>query len=517
METRQHSRQIQFAAFVVIGFTLYRIFHAGTFLLVPDETNYWQWGRHLDWGYHDQAPMIGWLIRLFCELMGHTERAVRMPSLLGTAVASIYMVLTARRWFGDAAALGTAILTQTVLLFNVGGLLATADGIQAAGWAGATYHIARGYEENGWDQWLAGGFWFGFGMLSKFTMVLFALFAFFYGITSATHRNRLAGPKPWVAMLFGSLLFFPVLYWNHIHDWNSVRHVAHLGGANESAPFTLKYFFEYIGSEAALLTPVVWILVIMGWYAAFRKDAPGKPWIRTYLFATSCPMILFFAVLSLHTRIYGNWPAAGYLGASVLAAAFFAPGAAPGIPFYQKGRKLWPWAVATTTLLSALVMIQAAWPILPIPVEWDRSARETAGWDRVGEKALALKNAMPEPSDTFLFGIRYQFASELAFYVPGQPDTVSINKWKRPNVYDYWWEDHDLLGQDAIGLSRSANMQARLSEVFARVEPPVPFPVMRKNEHVRDLYFYRCHDFKGGLRWQPRNQGDVRATQSVSQ
>ncbi|MCW7754656.1 glycosyltransferase family 39 protein [Desulfobotulus sp. H1] len=505
-------RPFTLALWILALFTLMRFFHAGTFLLVPDETNYWQWGRHLDWGYHDQAPMIGWLIRFFCEIMGHTERAVRMPSILGMALAGLYMVLVARRWFGDRAALATAILTQSVLLFQVGGILATSDGIQAAAWAGATYHVARAYEENSWSQWLWGGFWFGFGLLAKFTMVLFGLFALGYGLFSKAHRYRLAGIRPWTAVIMGSAMFLPVIYWNASHNWNSLRHVAHLGGAGSGSAFTLKYFFEYIGSELGLITPVIFILVVAAWVAAFRKDAPGEPWIRQYLVATSLPMVLFFALLSLHTRIYGNWPAAGYLGASVLAAAFFGPSAAvPAAKFYRRCRKLWPWAIGSGLLLTGLLLVHVLYPILPMPPHKDRAAIESRSWDQLGKTVAAMANDMPDPQSTFFFGMRYQIASELAFYIPGQPRTVSINRWNRPNVYDYWWKDEDLLTNDAIGVSRNPDMQQRLLQVFERVEAPVPFTVTRRGEKVRDLYIYRCYGFQGGLRWQPARPDDIRA------
>lgn len=505
-------RPFTLALLILAAFTLLRFFHAGAFMLVPDETNYWQWGRHLDWGYHDQAPMIGWLIRFFCEIMGHTEQAVRMPSILGMGIAGLYMTLTARRWYGEDAALATALLTQSVLLFQVGGILSTADGIQAAGWAGATYHVARAYEENSWSQWLTGGFWFGFGLLSKFTMVLFGLFAFGYGLFSREHRKRLAGIRPWAAVLLGSLMFLPVILWNASNNWNSLRHVAHLGGADEKTPFTLKYFFEYLGSEMGLITPIIFILVLFAWVGAFRKDAPGEKWIRHYLMATSLPMILFFALLSLKARIYGNWPAAGYLAAAVLAAAFFGPKTpAPQTPFYRRGRKLWPWAIGSGLVLTALLLIHVLSPILPIPPDKDRAAYETRDWDLLGEQVLEMAQTMPQASETFFFGIRYQIASELAFYIPGQPKTVSINRWTRPNVYDYWWEDEELLGKNAIGVIRVPDFRERLLEVFGRVDEPEVFTVTRNGRRVRDLFIYRCYDFQGGLRWQPTRPDDIRA------
>jgi undecaprenyl-diphosphatase len=181
---------------------------------------------------------------------------------------------------------------------------------------------------------------------------------------------------------------------------------------------------------------------------------------------------------------------------------------------------VWPWAIGTSYLLTGLVLLQTAWPVLPLPVKLDRSATEVTGWDAVGLKAGEVRKAMPDPSRTFLFGLRYQIASELAFYIPGQPETVSINRWDRPNVYDYWWEDADLLGWDAVGVSRSPDLAERLKEVFVRVEGPEEIPVYRSSswpsqeadgEPVRLLYLYRGYDFKGGLRWHPRDTHDVRA------
>jgi undecaprenyl-diphosphatase len=127
---------------------------------------------------------------------------------------------------------------------------------------------------------------------------------------------------------------------------------------------------------------------------------------------------------------------------------------------------------------------------------------------------------MPRPEQTFLFGIRYQIASELAFYTPGQPETVSINRWSRPNVYDYWWEDKDLLGFDAVGATAKPQNRQRLLEAFERVDEPVELKVYKTRglfldalfrEPIRTFYLYRAYGFKGGLRWQPKDAKDVRA------
>jgi undecaprenyl-diphosphatase len=128
---------------------------------------------------------------------------------------------------------------------------------------------------------------------------------------------------------------------------------------------------------------------------------------------------------------------------------------------------------------------------------------------------------MPNPEKTFLFGLRYQVASELAFYTPGQPQTVSINKWGRPNVYDYWWKDEDLIGWDAVGVTYDPESHTkRLNQTFDHVDPPIKLkiyrdPVFTKTGSIRKpvtiFYLYRAYGFKGGLRWVPPVTSDIRA------
>ncbi len=501
------------------GWTLFRLAYSAGFLLAPDETNYWQWGRHLAWGYHDQAPLLGWAIGLCTRVFGNHETAVRLPSILSMAVASGYMCAMAWRWFSPRAAWAVALLTQGVLEFNVGGLLATCDGLQAAAWAGACYHSARAFEDDRWGQWLSAGLWFGTGMLAKYTMVVFAPSVFAYGLFSALHRKRLAGVKPYAALAMGSLLFLPVVWWNYQNGFKSFRHVAYIGGANSGFSLHLKYLGDLLGSQAALLSPLVFILILAAWVAVLRgRYRPGH-WIVPFCAFTSFPMLGLFLALSLHTRIYGNWPGAAYLTATVLAAAFFAPKTSgPGSELPRARPRLWKWTLGTSYGFTILVLVQTVFPVLPLPVAWDRTATELAGWDRLGRTASEMAASMPRPEKTFLFGLRYQVASELAFYAPGNPETVSINRWNRPNVYDYWFTDEELLDMDAVGATDRdpEQVQKRLAEVFERVEPPVALPILDRRplwgpeRQVGAFWLFRCHGFKGGIHWKPPKGFDVR-------
>lgn len=506
------------AWFLIAGLTICRIFYAQSFPLTPDETNYWQWSRYLAWGYHDQTPMIAWAIRVFTNILGHTELAVRLPSIVSMTIASVYTVLMARHWFSAKVAWHTALLTQSVFIFNVGAVLATADGLQGAAWAASCYHVARGFEDHQWRHWMTGGIWFGFGMLSKYTMVLFLPFVFIFGLLRC--RHRLMALRPYIGCMLGIVMFIPVIAWNAANNWNSVRHVAYLGGANEPFRLHWNYFAEFIGSQAGLVTPLVFGVICAGWVWVLRHWKREEKWIYAYLCLTSLPMTAGFALLSLHTRVYGNWPCAGYLTGCVLAAALWSRYRGKDKSSKRTGTpRIWQWTVGSAFFLTAVVFLHVVFPILPIPAKMDRTAYEIRGWDGLGTRVAKVRDAMPFPKNVFLFGLRYQIASELAFYVPGNPLTVSINRWNRPNVYDYWWRDEDLLGKDGIGVLRDDGSRERLHEVFKEVDSPEPFHVYRikrgegdpqSSTPVKTLYIYRCYGFKGGLRWISPHQDDIR-------
>ena len=505
---------------LIAGCTILRVVYANSFHLTPDETNYWQWSRYLAWGYHDQAPMIAWTIRLFTNLLGHTELAVRLPSIISMAIASIYVVLIAEHWFSSKIAWHTALFTQSVFIFNVGALLATADGLQGAAWAASSYYVGRGFEQDQWRHWIAGGLCFGLGLLSKYTMVLFLPFVFTFGLLRC--RHRLWAYRPYIGCAMGLAMFIPVILWNAANNWNSVRHVAYLGGANDRFEIHLNYFAEYVGSQVGLMTPLAFGVVCAGWVWGIRHFKHEKRWIYSYLLFLSLPMIAGFALLSLHTRVYGNWPCAGYLTACVLAAALFSQYRDMGkTPKREGTRRIWSWAVGTSYVLTLVVLTHVLLPILPIPAKLDRTAYEIRGWDNLAATVAEVQKDMPDPQETFIFGLRYQIASELAFYMPNNPLTVSINRWNRPNVYDYWWQDKDLLEKDAIGVMRYGDHQEKLQQIFKKVGIPVPFHVYSDKDGnksgdpdllVKTLYLYRCYGFQGGLRWQSPRQDDIRVS-----
>jgi undecaprenyl-diphosphatase len=494
---------------LLLGLSLARVLYAGCLPLSADEAYYWQWSRYLAPGYHDHPPMVAWMINLSTGLLGDTETAVRLPAATALFGAGVYLLLLARRWYGETVALATVLLTQAVLLFNVGALITTPDSFQALAWSGACYHVARGYEEDRSRHWCLGGLWFGLGMLSKLSMAIFAPLVFAYGLLSPRHRKRLRGWRPYLGLCLGLMSMLPLLFWNLENDWRALRHVAHQGGVASAAWFVPRYFGDYLLSQLALLSPIVFLLflAVLGHGRRLWREA-HEAWMDRYLWMTAVPVFLLFALLSTHTRVEGNWPAFGYSGACVLMAAG-----------YHK-RRIWPWALGTAAIMSLMVLIQAVQPLVPLPPKTDRIAREFGDWRPVGVAVNRIKATLPEGREPFIFALDYQTASKLAFYTPGRPLTVALNRGKRPNTYDYWWTDAELMGRDAVGVTKYPDSaETRLALFFDAVDPPVAVTLKDhrrgwdgRREPVGTLYLYRARGFKGGHRWEPSHAEDIRTS-----
>ncbi|WP_028582464.1 glycosyltransferase family 39 protein [Desulfogranum japonicum] len=496
---------------IIIGFTLLRALLSTQFLLAPDETNYWQWSRYLDLGYHDHPPMIAWTIWLSTKLFGHTAFGVRLPTLIGGAIFSIYTTRLTGQLAGWRLAPAAALLTQVVLLYNGSALIATPDGLLLPCWAAACYHAAMALTLRNKSHWIATGIWFGLGMLSKYTMLLFLPSLFFYMICTPRFRKELATAWPWAGLFLGLVLFSPVLIWNWQHEWATFRHVLYQGGLDDGPFFTLRFVGDFFASQAALLSPFLFLFILILWFYPPMSKNLGKE-ARAYLCWMSLPGFLIFLLLAFHVRIYGNWPAPVFTTAIILFLAVFAPP-------HKKPQSKWPWRLSLYggICITLPILLQVTYPLLPIPLNLDRTARETTGWDQLGAIVYKERETMKRPESTFIFGLRYQYASELAFYTPGNPQTVSINRWSRPNVYDFWWNDSMLQGQDAIGVFSYRPMEQQLAGLFQRIDPVKEINLTRNSpwfglQNTQKLYLFKGYGFKGGIRWIPENKNDIRAT-----
>ncbi len=504
---------------LLLVFTLARLLLSLRFPLAPDETYYWVWSRHLDWGYYDQGPMIAWWIRAGCLLFGETPLGVRIGIVLAAGLTQGFLCLLARDLLGDRAALWTLLFSGLTPLAFVGGVIATYDPLLALFWAAAAFFCARALFFGSTSAWIGAGIAFGAGLLSKHPMILFAPCLLLFLIGSPSRRIWLRRPAPYLAGLLGLALFAPNLWWQSRHDWLTFGHLLNLTGKGTDHGF-LRRLGDFLGSQAGLLTPLLFLGLIAAMIWAGRcslrgrersECAPDRTEVLRYLLCMSAPVLAFFTLMTLKSKVQANWAAFGWLTACVVYAAYLCP-AASTEAFSQNGairRREWfaRASVGIAALLSLLLVLPEARPALGIHLSprLDQ-ANKLYGGAELGAAADRERAAMERETGEYVAvgAATYDNASRLSFYMRGQPQAINFFLGTRPNSYLLWNDRAGLRpGGHALVVDDyppdNPNLPA-FHVVFERVVPAAePVIVYRRpvyREAIHTYYLYRCYGYR---------------------
>ena len=88
--------------------------------LAPDESYYYLWSQHPDVCYFSKGPGVAAAIRIGTDLLGASERGVRLLSPLLSLATSLLMFLLARRLFSEQVAVWTALAMNFLPILQVG-------------------------------------------------------------------------------------------------------------------------------------------------------------------------------------------------------------------------------------------------------------------------------------------------------------------------------------------------------------------------------------------------------------
>jgi 4-amino-4-deoxy-L-arabinose transferase-like glycosyltransferase len=428
-------------ALLVLGLAaIVRLALAALIPLFPDEAYYWTWSRVLAPGYFDHPPGIALLIRGGTSLLrvfGARASAlgVRLGPVVAGWIAGVATIAIARRIGGNAAALRAAIIITVLPLAAAGLILATPDSPLLAATAVGLYCVVRAVQSEPGSRaslrwWVAAGLVLGLAFSSKYTSIFLPVGVLASFALRPALRVRLREPGPYIACVIATIVFLPVLVWNARHGWISfLFQLQHgLSAPRGSALVAAwKHEGDFFGGQIGLASPILFIMLAIAVARSLGRRAGASEFALAVVAAVS---FVFFVYSALRQRVEPNWPAPAYIPAIALAAASTWSGA---------GEKWLRAGVILAAAMSLTIYAQAVAPILPLRPDKDPIAR-AFGWEDVALTAdSAARVASTETrTTTWLGGDRYQEASTLAFYAPGQPTTFSTNLSGRPNQFDLW-------------------------------------------------------------------------------
>jgi 4-amino-4-deoxy-L-arabinose transferase-like glycosyltransferase len=187
---------------------------------------------------------------------------------------------------------------------------------------------------------------------------------------------------------------------------------------------SLRFIFEFLGSQIGLLTPFVFVLALAGLSLAFKRSEDENSEAIMFLVSLVAPLLIYFLFHSLHARVHGNWTAPAYPVLAILGAEAatsrhrFAAGVQRVVVL---SRNL---AVPVGLALTAFVYLQAVAAPIPLDPATDPTAL-MEGWAHL----TAQVNAIAEDMDAkYILTTHYRLASELATYSRTSVPIVQFNE-----------------------------------------------------------------------------------------
>lgn len=423
-------------AAAIIGVILYAGIGLG-----PDEAQYWTWSRDLAWGYYSKPPGISWQIWLGTKLFGNTELGVRFLAIIFSSLLSFsvfFLALACK--LKPQTAFSAGLVMALTPLGVLSSFLATTDGGFVLFWTVACILVASALSRDSIPNYYLVGVAIFCGALFKWPIYLFWVlivgFMPFYRCLISWH---------FFGGIFISLLgLLPSVIWNSTHEWVTFRHVfSTITGRLVDIPVKPKTdaiptflhgnFFDFIGAQILLLSPIIFALLVLSFVALFRRRQMLSP--SLIFCGGSCLILLVaYSVMAVFQKMQGNWVVFAYPPGIVLLSWYSFDVLTRGTTWLKGGIAL---SVILCAVMLSIPYIQSHALFSRYPISYKINPfRQNVGWDRLENQ---LSEVGYDPQEQFLFGDRYQMSSILSFYSPGQKRAYFLNlQGIRKNQFSFW-------------------------------------------------------------------------------
>lgn len=464
-----------------------------TLELNEDEAYYWEWSRNLALSYYDQGPGVALATALGTSLLGHTEFGVRFASfLIGIVTLCLGYGLTARVSHAPRAAFFAALLLAFVPIHFITGLLMLHDTVMYFGWVGFVYAFCR-HLESRQCRWLyICGVFLGLGMLAKHTMVLVVPPVFILAALRGEERALLRTRHFWLASALAAAIALPIVVWNVQHDWAGLRAILHLPSANDHGRPFYQTLGDFIGGQLLVLNPFIAISVAATVWRGLRGRRDDARIL--FLALSTLFMFGFFFIMSFGKMVQANWPLCGYFGGLLLLGIDLAKR-------WEGGRRRLARACAVSTAIMLIPVVfpsSIAFPAKLLGISLHPGAIMTNRLYGGREIAAKLDLVRRRHPGIQVCGNRYQETALMAFYLPDQPRTFSLNVDARPNQYDFWTPPERHLGEDFVLVCLTHDEPpAGITGLFQSWQALPPGVVENQGTIAKEYRFVLLRNFQG--------------------
>jgi len=455
---------IRLGYFVIAAVLLFRLGYlaSGTIELSKDEAYQWLWSKHLALSYFSKPPAIAFIQFAGTSLWGDTAFGVRFFSPVLAALLSVVLLRFMARTVGSRPAFWMLIITLCTPLMSVGTILMTVDPPLVFCWTMAMIAGWRAAQPDGaLRHWVLTGACMGFGFLSKYSAAYqIVCWVIFFALWPPA-RVHLRRPGPYLALLIVALCTTPVLIWNSQNQWITVHHVADNAGLDNGARrgLTMRYFWEFLGVEMALLNPLFFLGAL--WAAfAFWPQRRKNP-LQLFFFCMGAPVFLGHCLYALYSRIQPNWIAPAMVPMFCLMVAYWHERVRAGARAVKGALAFGVFFGLFAVVLMHDTKLIGKVAGHSLPAERDPLTR-VRGWQEAATVVETARNDLEkrESKPAFIIANHYGLTGLFTIYSPearsaaGAQPLVYARSSKHPENQFYFWPEYRYRehrpGQNAI-------------------------------------------------------------------
>jgi 4-amino-4-deoxy-L-arabinose transferase-like glycosyltransferase len=483
---RQTPYSIRTAFLLVLLITCYRfiVLVTSDINIYADEAYYWGWAQHFDFGYYSKPPMVAWTIIVTTALFGDSEIAVKIGSLFLYIITAMTMYLLGRELHDEKTGFYTLLAFTTLPAVSLSSMIISTDALFLLFWSLSLLFFIKAIREDKWRWWILLGVTGGFGLLSKYTMILFVVSAFIYLALSVPYRRHLKNARLYAGMVIAALVYSPNLLWNinnHFASFLHTRDNAHL----EASLFHFGKLAEFLGGQLAVFGPVMFIVLVTLFYR-YKTLARDERFKMLAWFVI--PFFTLITVISFLSRAHANWAAPVYIASTVIVV---------GTLISQGRMKLLKIAIGINIAL-ALVFYHYHAIAHILNIELTRKTdphKRILGWDRLGEAVGRVLQANPGAK---LLGDDRKVMASLIYYV--RPHPFNALFWNPDgsilNHYELTTDMNQEIGSDFVYITDKASIDA-VAARFDSAEKIEAIHIPIHRDYSLDFYAYRLDGFRG--------------------
>jgi len=353
------------------------------------------------------------------------------------------------------------------------------------------------------SAWYCAGAALGFAMLSKYTALFLVPSALLFLIADRAHRKWLLRKEPYLAFFLSLVIFSPVILWNYQHQWASFafQFGRRLLGEDHQIPGleispARHSLIKFLGIQLGAIFPTFLAVLVLSFAVAlyFTIKDQGSRWKFCLFF--SFPILVFFAVYSIGSKVNANWPLPGYLALLIAAHTCYRYlRFKSGQRFKIAQRKMLVFSLYGLPVLCVLALFHLALVLPFVPVN-----KAFTGWRELAKTVEREKATIETEKDktTFILGMdRQNITSELAFYMQDFEDVFSRKLLgKNALSFEFWESRVPLPGSSAVAVDAGFPDIALLQQHFMRVDEQVTVvPIVRQGKIVHRFYLVRCYGY----------------------